>query len=57
MKVYKPYVPNTTTSRDEIAFILDHQFFSTRQEGYYKFLVQWKNRPTLDLTWLQDTKL
>jgi len=33
-------VPPHTTPRDEIAFILDHQFVTTCRGGYYKFLVQ-----------------
>ena len=37
---------------DEIASILDHQFVTTRRGGYYKFLVQWKNRPQSDSIWL-----
>ncbi|KAJ0095419.1 hypothetical protein Patl1_15534 [Pistacia atlantica] len=41
-------VPKNTAPRDEIASILDHQFVTTRRGGYYKFLVQWKNRPSSD---------
>lgn len=50
-------VPKNTTPRDEIASILDRQFVTTRREGYYKFLVQWKNRPPSDSVWLQASEL
>ncbi|KAF9664259.1 hypothetical protein SADUNF_Sadunf17G0137500 [Salix dunnii] len=49
--------PTNTTPRDEIASILDHQFVSTRRGGYYKFLVQWKNRPNSESVWLQASEL
>ncbi|KAG2676484.1 hypothetical protein I3760_12G054400 [Carya illinoinensis] len=42
-------VPKNTAPRDEIASILNHQFVTTRRGGYYKFLVQWKNLPSLTL--------
>jgi hypothetical protein len=50
-------IPETTAPRDEIAVILDHQFVTTRRGGYYKFLVQWKNRPNSDYVWLQASEL
>ena len=50
-------LPKDTAPRDEIASILDHQFVSTRRGGYYKFLVQWKNRPNSDSVWLQAEEL
>ncbi|KAI9201708.1 hypothetical protein LWI28_027837 [Acer negundo] len=50
-------VPTNTAPRDEIASILDHQFVTTRRGGYYKFLVQWKNRPNSKSVWLQATEL
>ncbi|KAL6322205.1 hypothetical protein AAG906_005154 [Vitis piasezkii] len=50
-------VPESTTPRDEIAAILDHQFVTTRRGGYYKFLVQWKNRPNSDSVWLQASEV
>ena len=43
-----PQVLEITAPRDEIASILDHEFVTTRRGGYYKFLVQWKNRPGSD---------
>ncbi|KAA8521887.1 hypothetical protein F0562_012799 [Nyssa sinensis] len=43
--------------QDEIAAILDHQFVTTRREGYYKFLVQWKNRPNSNSVWLQASEV
>ncbi|KAF9665289.1 hypothetical protein SADUNF_Sadunf16G0107200 [Salix dunnii] len=49
--------PTNTAPRDEIASILDHQFVSTRRGGYYKFLVQWKNRPNSESVWLQASEL
>ncbi|KAF9679014.1 hypothetical protein SADUNF_Sadunf07G0096000 [Salix dunnii] len=53
----EPRVPTTTAPRDEIAAILDHQFVTTRRGGYYKFLVQWKNRPPSDSVWLQASEI
>ncbi|KAG7952365.1 hypothetical protein I3843_12G054600 [Carya illinoinensis] len=50
-------VPKNTAPRDEIASILNHQFVTTRRGGYYKFLVQWKNRPQSDFVWLQASEL
>ena len=50
-------VPASTAPRDEIAAILDHQFVTTRRGGYYKFLVQWKNRPNSDSVWLQASEV
>ncbi|KAF9664517.1 hypothetical protein SADUNF_Sadunf16G0027000 [Salix dunnii] len=52
-----PRVPTNTKPRDEIAAILDHQFVSTRRGGYYKFLVQWKNRPQSESVWLQAAEI
>ena len=45
------------TPWDEIAVILNHQFVTTRQGGYYKFLVQWTNRPNSDSVWLQASEI
>ncbi|KAF9661852.1 hypothetical protein SADUNF_Sadunf19G0111800 [Salix dunnii] len=50
-------LPENTSPRDEVAAILDHQFVSTRRGGYYKFLVQWKNRPQSESVWLQASEL
>ena len=50
-------VLENTTPRDESAAILDHQFVTTRRGGYYKFLVQWTNRPNSDSVWLQASKV
>ncbi|KAA8516297.1 hypothetical protein F0562_016590 [Nyssa sinensis] len=50
-------VPENTAPRDEIAAILDHQFVTTRRGGYYKFLVQWKNRPNSESVWLQASEV
>ena len=50
-------VLENTTPRDEIAAILDHQFVTTRRGGYYKFLVQWTNRPNSDSVWLQASEV
>ncbi|KAF9662027.1 hypothetical protein SADUNF_Sadunf18G0010400 [Salix dunnii] len=50
-------LPEQTAPRDEIASIIDHQFVSTRRGGYYKFLVQWKNRPNSESVWLQALSL
>ncbi|KAG6738607.1 hypothetical protein POTOM_058227 [Populus tomentosa] len=52
-----PRVPAITTPRDEVAAILDHQFVTTRRGGYFKFLVQWKNRPRSDSVWLQASEI
>ena len=41
-----------TAPQDEVAFIIDHQFVSTRCMGYYKFLVKWKHRSTSDSAWV-----
>ena len=49
-------LPENTSPRDEVAAIPDHQFVSTRRGGYYKFLVQWKNRPHSESVWLQASK-
>jgi hypothetical protein len=43
MPVCLPKVPTTTTPQEDIASIMDHQFFSTRRKGYYKFLVHWQH--------------
>jgi len=50
-------IPKTTAPQDEIAAILDHQFVTTRQGGYYKFLEQWKNLPNSDSDWLQALEI
>ena len=50
-------LPEHTSPRDEVATILDHQSVSTRRGGYYKFLVQWKNRPHSESVWLQASEL
>ncbi|KAF9682427.1 hypothetical protein SADUNF_Sadunf05G0107800 [Salix dunnii] len=50
-------LPEQTAPCDEIASIIDHQFVSTRQGRYYKFLVQWKNRPNSESVWLQASEL
>lgn len=50
-------VPPHTTPRDEIASILDHQFVTTHRGGYYKFLVQWKNKPSSNSVWFQASEL
>ncbi|KAG6710015.1 hypothetical protein I3842_06G161400 [Carya illinoinensis] len=50
-------IPENTAPRDEVAAILDHQFVSTRQGGYYKFLAQWRNRPNSNSVWLQASEL
>ncbi|KAA8544137.1 hypothetical protein F0562_022227 [Nyssa sinensis] len=50
-------VPKNTASRAEIATILDHQFVTTRRGGYYKFLVQWKNRPNSESVWLKASEV
>ncbi|KAA8530465.1 hypothetical protein F0562_005174 [Nyssa sinensis] len=50
-------VPENTAPRDEIAAILDHQFVTTRRRGYYKFLVQWKNRPNSESVCLQASEV
>ncbi|KAG6788910.1 hypothetical protein POTOM_004988 [Populus tomentosa] len=50
-------IPETTAPRDEIAAIIDHQFVTTHRGGYYKFLVQWRNRPTSDSVWLQASEI
>ena len=52
-----PRVPKNTAPRDEIAAILDHQFVTTHRGGYYKFLVQWTNRPNSNSVWLQASKV
>jgi len=41
-----------TKPRDEIEAILEDQIVSTCRGGYRKFLVQWKNRPLSDCSWL-----
>ena len=50
-------VPENTAPGDEIAAILDHQFVTTHRGGYYKFLVQWTNRPNSDSVWLQASEV
>ena len=52
-----PRVPKNTAPRDEIAANLDHQFVTTHRGGYYKFLVQWTNRPNSNFVWLQVSKV
>jgi hypothetical protein len=36
---------------------MDHQFFSTRRKGYYKFLVHWQHWPLSNLAWVKGTEL
>ncbi|KAF9663720.1 hypothetical protein SADUNF_Sadunf17G0081400 [Salix dunnii] len=50
-------LPENTAPCYEIAAILDHQFVSTHQGGYYKFLGHWKNHPLSESMWLQAAEL
>jgi hypothetical protein len=43
--------------KDIVEDILDDQIVSTRQGGYHKFLVKWKNRPASDSTWITKEDL
>jgi hypothetical protein len=50
-------VPKFVNPQDEIEVILDDQIVSTRQGGYQKFLVRWKNRLPSDCCWLQTKEV
>ncbi|CAB4263778.1 unnamed protein product [Prunus armeniaca] len=43
--------------KDIVEDILDDHIVSTRQGGYHKFLVKWKNRPNSDSTWITQEDL
>lgn len=38
--------------REQVKDILDEQTVSTKQGGYQKYFVKWKDRPEIDNTWL-----
>ncbi|KAH7564951.1 hypothetical protein JRO89_XS09G0088900 [Xanthoceras sorbifolium] len=43
--------------RVPVVAVRDHQFVSTRQGGYYKFLLQWAHKPILESVWLQGDEV
>lgn len=51
------HVPKNTAPRDEVVAILDHQFVTVRQVGYYKLFVQGKNHPKSNSVGLQPSEL
>ncbi|KAL5746335.1 hypothetical protein ACOSP7_027481 [Xanthoceras sorbifolium] len=50
-------VPFTPKQTDTVSAILDHQFVSTRREGYWKFLVRWANKRRSESMWLQGEEV
>ncbi|CAL2237612.1 unnamed protein product [Prunus armeniaca] len=53
-----PLLPRPSPKeKDIVEDILDDQIVSTRQGGYHKFLVKWKNRPNSDSTWITQEDL
>jgi hypothetical protein len=50
-------LPPHAQPRDQIDAILHDQLVSTRQGGYQKFLVRWKNCPLLDASWLKTEEV
>ena len=47
-------LPPSFQLKKEIEDIVDHQIASTRSGGFQKHLVEWKNRPLSDCTWITD---
>ena len=45
-------LPSNLPPVDEIVDVLDDQIVSTRQGGFQKFYVRWKNRPLSDAKWI-----
>ncbi|KAL6191585.1 hypothetical protein ACLB2K_037975 [Fragaria x ananassa] len=43
--------------RDVVEDIVDEQVISTRQVGYQKYLIKWKDRPDSDNTWVTKEEL
>ena len=48
-------LPPSPAPADQIVDVLDDQIVSTRQGGFQKFLVRWKNRPISNATWIPAT--
>ncbi|KAL8133333.1 hypothetical protein AgCh_008699 [Apium graveolens] len=47
-------LPPASNVRDEIEDIVDTTIVSTRNGGYQKYLVKWKDKPWSDCTWISD---
>ena len=45
-------MPPNLSPRLEIENVLKDQLVSTRQGGYYKFLVKWRGKPHYENTWI-----
>ncbi|KAL7117671.1 hypothetical protein ACP275_03G087200 [Erythranthe tilingii] len=52
-----PHSPPKIVHKDVVEDIVDEQVVSTRQGGYQKFLIKWKNRPNSDNTWVTKEEL
>ena len=47
-------LPPASNVRDEIDDIVDTTIVPTRNSGYQKYLVKWKDKPWSDCTWISD---
>ncbi|KAL7148069.1 hypothetical protein ABFS83_06G152600 [Erythranthe nasuta] len=52
-----PHSPPKIVNKDVVEDIVDEQVVSTRQGGYQKFIIKWKNRPNSDNTWVTKEEL
>ena len=54
-KEHEIQLPPSPAPADKIVDVLNDQIVSTRQRGFQKFLVRWKNRSIFDATWITAT--
>ncbi|KAL6191584.1 hypothetical protein ACLB2K_037974 [Fragaria x ananassa] len=58
---FSPIIPpqphSKAPKRDVVEDIVDEQVISTRQGGYQKYLIKWKDRPDSDNTWVTKEEL
>ena len=58
MPLFPPLPLNLSYAHKEsIDAILDEQIVSTRDGGFYCFLVRWRRRPDYDCTWITRDEL
>ena len=48
-------LPSNLSHADKIVDVLDDQIVSSRQGGFQKFYVRWKNCPLSDASWITAT--